>query len=217
MRAAFSISRSFGAAVRLFGLTRKAIVVACGTTCISRSSRVDSSSWFRMLTPVTVAPGRLRLGTRPTATGSLLPANATGMVVVAAFAARLAARQIGCQPRQSVELTVGPAKLKRHVSVLDKVSLGQALPKCGHGVGPVGGGAGVQNPNYRHARLLRVRYNRPRRHRTAEQRDELAPLHSHHLQEPKTDCRISNWRGLNPFSSRACIMVRACHIALSRL
>src|SRR3984893_1299785 len=37
----------------------------------------------------------------------------------------LAVRQIGCQPRQSVELAVGPAKFKRHVSVLYKVSLGQ--------------------------------------------------------------------------------------------
>jgi hypothetical protein len=36
------------------------------------------------------------------------------------------------------------------------------------------GGAGVQKPNHRHARLLRVRYNRPRRHRTAKQSDELA-------------------------------------------
>jgi hypothetical protein len=91
------------------------------------------------------------------------------MVLVATFAARrivtersddchLTVRQIGCQPRQSFELTFGPAKFKRHVSVLYKVSLGQALPKCGHGVCPVGGGAGVQKPNHRHARLLRVRY-----------------------------------------------------------
>jgi len=31
----------------------------------------------------------------------------------------LATRQIGCQPRQSVELTIRPAKFKRHVSVLE--------------------------------------------------------------------------------------------------
>src|SRR4249919_532163 len=44
-----------------------------------------------MLTPVRFQPGRLRLLTRPTATGSLLLANAMGMVAVAALAARAAA------------------------------------------------------------------------------------------------------------------------------
>jgi hypothetical protein len=45
-------------------------------------------------------------------------------------------------------------------------------PSPGHGVCAVGGGAGVQKPNRRDARLLRVRYNRPRRHRTAKQSDD---------------------------------------------
>ena len=46
-----------------------------------------------MLTSVTFQPGRLRLLTRPTATGSLLLANAMGMVLVAALAARGASRR----------------------------------------------------------------------------------------------------------------------------
>src|SRR6516164_7066272 len=41
----------------------------------------------------------------------------------------VAAHQIGCQPWQSVELTIRAAKLKRHISVLDVVRLGKTLPK----------------------------------------------------------------------------------------
>jgi len=65
-------------------------------------------------------------------------------------------------------LTVGAAKLKRHISVLDKVSHGQVLVEMR-----------PRRPITRHARLLPVRYNRPRRYRTAKQRDELAPVHLH--------------------------------------
>ena len=44
---------------------------------------------------------------------------------------------------------------------------------------PLGTGrSGVKIPDHRHRRLLRPRRERPRRRRAAEQRDELAPLHS---------------------------------------
>ena len=36
----------------------------------------------------------------------------------------------------------------------------------------------AEKPDHRHRRLLRPRRERPRRRRAAEQRDELAPLHS---------------------------------------
>jgi hypothetical protein len=49
----------------------------------------DSSSAKTAL-PVTFAPGRLRLATRPKVTGSVPVAKTMGMVVVAAFAARAA-------------------------------------------------------------------------------------------------------------------------------
>jgi hypothetical protein len=74
--------------------------------------------------------------------------------------------------RQSIVVTLRPAIFDRQVLAFDIAF--QALSKCSRGVCPVGGGAGVQKPNHGHARLLRVRYNRPRRHRTAKQRDELA-------------------------------------------
>jgi hypothetical protein len=35
----------------------------------------------------------------------------------------------------------------------------------------------VQNPDYRHRRLLRTRRERPRHRPTADERDEVAPFH----------------------------------------
>jgi hypothetical protein len=35
----------------------------------------------------------------------------------------------------------------------------------------------MEEPDHRHRRLLRACRNRPRRRRSAEQRDEIAPLH----------------------------------------
>src|SRR5262245_57663712 len=60
-----------------------------GTSKNSRhsTSRFAVSSTPRMVTPVTLPPGRLRLGTRPSATGSPPVTKTIGMVVVAAFAA----------------------------------------------------------------------------------------------------------------------------------
>src|SRR5262249_61585386 len=44
-----------------------------------------------------------------------------------------------------------------------------------HIVNPLGRGA--EEPDHRHRWLLRARHERPRRRRTPEQRDELAPVH----------------------------------------
>ena len=64
-----------------------AIVVALGTSWRSSSSRFVPNTAVRKLTPVTLLPGRLRLATRPNATGSPPAANTIGTVVVAALAA----------------------------------------------------------------------------------------------------------------------------------
>ena len=53
-------------------------------------SRFATISVFNEVTPVTLPPGRLRLGTRPRATGSLPAAKTIGMTLVAALAARAA-------------------------------------------------------------------------------------------------------------------------------
>ena len=55
----------------LFGFTRKATVAAVGTSSQSSSSCFAISVKANMLTPVALPPGRLRLATRPSFTGSL--------------------------------------------------------------------------------------------------------------------------------------------------
>ena len=65
-------------------------MVAVGTSSCSSSSRFGASSAFNMLTPVRLPPGRFRLATRPSLTGSKPTTNTIGMVVVAALAATAA-------------------------------------------------------------------------------------------------------------------------------
>ena len=76
-----------------------------------------------MFTPVTLPPGRLRLATRPTATGSLATAVTIGIVAVAALAASSepsatndvyrTVEQLGRQAWQSIKLIVGPPVFDR--------------------------------------------------------------------------------------------------------
>ena len=66
------------------------MMVAVGTSSCSSSSRFGPSSTVNEVTPVTLPPGRLRLATRPTSTGSPPIAKTIGIVVVAALAASAA-------------------------------------------------------------------------------------------------------------------------------
>ena len=92
----------------------------------------------RKLTPVTLPPGRLRLATRPSRTGSIPLTNTIGTVVVAAFAASAVmaiahdhvdrpADQVGNQGRQPVWPIVRIVKFDRDVLALDEAFLLQAL------------------------------------------------------------------------------------------
>ena len=63
------------------------MMVAVGSNSRSSSSRFGPTSTFKWVTPVTLPPGRLRLATRPSRTGSLPVVKTIGIVVVAAFAA----------------------------------------------------------------------------------------------------------------------------------
>src|SRR5215475_15792314 len=86
----------------------------------------------------------------------------------------LTAYQIGCEVGQSVVLVMRPAILDRHILALDVPGFTNALPECGQ----IACRRRAEEESYhRHRRLLRPRRDRPRR-RTAEKRDELAPLHS---------------------------------------
>ena len=89
--------------------------------------------------PVTLPPGRLRLATRPNATGSPPAAKTIGMVVVAAFAASAAAvppatitatrrrtRSAASAGSRSI-LALRPAVFDRHVLALDIAGFLEAL------------------------------------------------------------------------------------------
>ena len=75
----------------LSGFTSKPIKLARGASSFNRSSRLAASTLARKVTPVTLPPGRLRLATRPIATGSLPPVKTIGIVAVADLAASAAA------------------------------------------------------------------------------------------------------------------------------
>ena len=63
---------------------------AVGTVSWSSSKRFGATSTFNVTAPVTLPPGRFRLATRPSSTGSLLVVKTMGIFEVAAFAMRLA-------------------------------------------------------------------------------------------------------------------------------
>jgi hypothetical protein len=66
------------------------MVVAAETNRCNSSSRFGPSSVFKLVAPVRLPPGRLRLATRLNSTGSLPIEKTIGIVVVAAFAASAA-------------------------------------------------------------------------------------------------------------------------------
>ena len=143
------------------------------------------------LIPVTLPPGRLRLATSPTRTGSPPVTKTIGTVVVAALAAsaagvlptiRATCRRRSPPPEAATgQFDPPPAVLDRDVLALDEACFLQALAECSHAVRLAGERSTAEKPHHRHRRLLRARRERPRRRRAAEQRDELAPLSFNHL------------------------------------
>src|SRR5262249_36143171 len=89
----------------------------------------------------------------------------------------LAAHQFGGERRQPIELSLGPAVFDRQILALDITGLLQALAKAPQAPRRPVRRLGIEMADHRHRRLLRARRERPRR-RAAEQRDELAALHS---------------------------------------
>ena len=86
------------------------------------------------------------------------------------------ARQFGRQPWQPIELTIRPLVFDPHVLAFNIAGILQTLVKCAQTIRVRVRRCGVEEPDYRHRRLLRAHRQRPRRRRcAAEQRDELAP------------------------------------------
>src|SRR5215831_6782810 len=90
----------------------------------------------------------------------------------------LTAYQVSCEVGQSIILILRPAILDRHILAFYVPAFADALPECGHKTCSVGGRRAAEEPDYRHRRLLCSRRKRPPSRRAAEQRYELAPLHS---------------------------------------
>ena len=65
-------------------------MVAAGITSCSNAHCFGATSTFKEVRPVRLPPGRFRLATSPSRTGSSATSKMIGMVVVAALAARAA-------------------------------------------------------------------------------------------------------------------------------
>ena len=148
----------------LFGLTRAANSAALGTSSRNISSRFAISRLLKKVTPVMVPPGRFKLATRPSSTGSVPSVNTIGMVVpvfLASIAALVpprrdehrdpAADQVGQQRRKLIELAAGPALLDPQVLALDVTCFFEPLKKRGHVGGPWLRRDGAQDADHRHA------------------------------------------------------------------
>src|SRR5262245_12502602 len=177
-RAAASDSRTFATAAAKFGFESTATVVAAGTRSCSRLKRFSTNSVVNMLTPVALPPGRARLVTSPSLTGSRRHGRSDR-----SFAADrdddsdLTANEIGRQRRHSVILALGPAVLDRDVAALDEASFLQASAEAGDEMRERTGRRRAEKPHHRHRCLLRARCQRPHGRCAAEQRDERASPH----------------------------------------
>src|SRR6516164_11143165 len=89
----------------------------------------------------------------------------------------LAPNQFTCQWRQLIKLILGPAVFDCDILALTKAAVLKPLTKSAEQMRVRGGRCTVKKSDHRHRRLLRVRRERPRDRRAAEQRDERAPLH----------------------------------------
>src|SRR6516165_10805735 len=85
-------------------------------------------------------------------------------------------RKVVHESRQAIELALQPMVLDRHVLALDVAGFVEALAEPGN-KGRIRQ-SGIDEADHRHRRLLRARSERPSNRSAAEQRYELASLHS---------------------------------------
>jgi hypothetical protein len=136
------------------------------------------------VTPVTLPPGRLRLGTRPRSSARC-ENNRNGCGC--SFGSHCSRRgegndriygithQVGGQSRQPVEAGIGRAIFDCDIASFDIASVVEALPKGGY-LSIIQLSAAEQ-ADQRHGRLLRTHRARPHRS-AAKQCDEVAPFQS---------------------------------------
>jgi hypothetical protein len=90
----------------------------------------------------------------------------------------LAVDEVGYHSRQLIGLISRPTIFDLNVTAFDETCFTQAQAECRHKIGPRLWCTSMEKTNHRHCRLLRPRYERPRRSRAAKQRDERASFHS---------------------------------------
>ena len=141
--------------------------------------------------PVTFPPGRLKLATNPSRSGSLTAEKTIGMVEVAAFAASAA----GDPPAANSTVTLSPTRSAASLGNRSKAPSAhrKAITTFCPSANPVScnpclnasttlaefvGRSTTEKSNHRRRSLLGPRHERPCRCRPAEQRYEFAPPHS---------------------------------------
>ena len=189
-------SRDVGSAWRgMFGFTRAPRwSTPLEPASCSSSSRFAASSVVKMLTPVALPPGRLRLATSPSSTGSAagvehdrdgggrgLGRNGRGVAAGRHDHRDLALNEIG---RQAGSRSYWPSAQRYSIATLRPsmiADLLQASTEAGRRERERVRRRAAEKSDHRHRRLLRPRRERPRGRRAAEQRDELAPFSFDHL------------------------------------
>ncbi len=134
-----------GSAFGSFGLKSAAKRAAPGSSSCSSPSRLVPVSTLMALIPVTLPPGRLRLATRPSWTGSPPVRKTIGIVVVAALAASTDADVPGVTMTATRRRTrsaansgsrcgfvLRPAVFDRHVVALGEAWFAEACAECRH-------------------------------------------------------------------------------------
>src|SRR6266540_315687 len=119
------------------------------------SSRFAVTSALKTLIPVMLPPGRERLVTRPSRTGSSPTMKTMGVVVVAALAAKVdgvpaVAIQIGRQLRQPVVLIIGESIHNRHALAFHVAGVFEALAKSAQPIRDRVRESRVEKPDHRH-------------------------------------------------------------------
>ena len=169
-------------------------VIGVDAASCSNSRSLGTSSVANRLMPVMVPPGRLRLATRPSSTGSEPLWKTIGIVVVADVSRPQQQQRVdrGAPPPrgdarnrpairgQLMISTLCPAELDRnifgprHSRLRFQSSAKPADTKCAEAPADLGS----EKPDHRHGRLLRAGRKRPPRRRAAEQRNEFPPPRS---------------------------------------
>src|SRR5262245_8781934 len=85
--------------------------------------------------------------------------------------------KFGSERRQPTVLAASPNVFDGHVLAVEKAGFSQTLEKCLQYWPSIVGGAGAQEPDHRPRCLLSAGCQRPKRCRTADQCNELAPPH----------------------------------------